>query len=143
MARRHSNERGTTLLLFPTAIVIVLMLGAIAIDFAGAQTTRRAALRVAATAADDAASMLDRERFTSGESRLDPAGARAVATESIRIAHHPGELVGEPEIVVDPEERTVTVTITVRSQRFLSGLVPGDDRDLITVSAIGQLDLNL
>ena len=137
----HHSERGTTLLLFPVAVLVVMVLGAIAVDMSAMHFARRAALRAAGTAADDAAAMIDVERFTTdGTLVLDAAKAASVAAASLQLAHLPGEVIGQPTISVDGIARSVTVTITVQLDRLLSPAVGGSSGDLITVSAIGHLD---
>ena len=134
----HRSERGTTLLLFPVAVLVVMVLGAIAVDMSAMHFARRAALRAAGT---DAAAMIDVERFTTdGTLVLDAAKAASVAAASLQLAHLPGEVIGQPTISVDGIARSVTVTITVQLDRLLSPAVGGSSGDLITVSAIGHLD---
>ncbi len=76
-------------MLMPAAVLIVIVLAAIAVDFAVTFLAERELANVTAAAANDAAGQaLDEAVFHStGEVRLDPAVARSVVTSSMATRH--------------------------------------------------------
>lgn len=81
--RRH--ERGSVLMLMPAAVLIVILLGAIAVDGAIAFLGEREALGLATAAANDAAAAaLDQDRFRdTGEFTLDHDRARRIVEANL------------------------------------------------------------
>lgn len=142
-ARRGvSTERGTALLLFPSALIVVFLLAAIAIDSAAMFHAQRQAYRAAAQASDDAASMIDLDRvYTDGTVVLDHDRATATALASLHAARLPGSIVGAPAIVVDPVGGTVTVEVTLEVEHLFFAAVPATGAPKrLTVVAAGRLD---
>ncbi|MEA2901200.1 MAG: hypothetical protein QOH36_1087 [Actinomycetota bacterium] len=82
------NERGSVLLLFPAAVLIVLALSAITVDSSIAFLAQRELANATAAAANDAASeAIDGQAFYQGDRiTLDPAAVEAVAVERVRMA---------------------------------------------------------
>lgn len=82
---RRRRERGSVLMLMPAAVMIVIVLGSIAVDFAIAFLGEREALSLASAAANDAATAgLDQERFReTGEFALDPDRVRRVVDATL------------------------------------------------------------
>jgi hypothetical protein len=143
-------DRGTTLLLFPAAVLIMMMLGAIAVDLGEVQLAHRQLIREVGTAADDAADRLDVAglRDSSAESgsqddrleRLDPDAARATALADLAAADLPGRAVGAPTITIGPAPGTVTVSVTRDIPHIFGRAVPGvPDAQRITVRLSGRL----
>lgn len=133
------DERGTTLLLFPAAVLVLLVLAAIAVDLSTVHLARRELVRVASQAADDASSMIDTGAVRrSGATVLDRDTAVRVARYEMAVARLPGELVGTPSVEVDTAARTVTITASMRVDAFF-GAVAGDAGHLVTVRVGGEL----
>lgn len=77
--RRWRQEDGNTLLLMPVGVLILLVLGAIAVDFAIVYTAQRELANLTAGLANDAAGAVDEGAFfATGEYRIDGARARQV-----------------------------------------------------------------
>lgn len=78
-------DRGSVLMLMPAAVLIVVLLGSIAVDFAIAFLGEREALSLASAAANDAATAaLDQDRFrATGEFTLDHDRARRVVEATL------------------------------------------------------------
>ena len=107
-----SGERGSVLLLMPAAVLIVVVLASIAVDFTIAFLGEREAASLAAAAANDAVTAaLDDERFRAGEGiHLDEDRARRVALstlgassselDDVEVDVEVGELDGEPSVTV-------------------------------------------
>ena len=107
-----SGERGSVLLLMPAAVLIVVVLASIAVDFTIAFLGEREAASLAAAAANDAVTAaLDDERFRAGEGiHLDEDRARRVARstlgassselDDVEVDVEVGELDGEPSVTV-------------------------------------------
>ena len=93
MARRP--ERGSTLLLFPAAILIMMALAAMAVDSSIAFLAQRELANAAAAAANDAASeaVSDASFYQQGRIELSAATVEAVAVDRVislvdRSRHH-------------------------------------------------------
>jgi hypothetical protein len=109
-------------------LLVVIALGAIAVDLSALHVARRSTHRVAATAADDAAAMLDaRQVQLDGTVRIDPLAAQRVATAHARTATLPGQLHEPVQVQVAPDGSTVTVTLRVQVQDIIGGPLRGDD----------------
>jgi Flp pilus assembly protein TadG len=85
-ARRR--ERGSVLMLMPAAVMIVILLGSIAVDFAIAFLGEREALSLASAAANDAAAAaLDQDEFrATGEFTLDHDRARRIVDATLEAS---------------------------------------------------------
>lgn len=131
--RTTRRERGSVLVLMPAAVLIVLLLGAIAVDSAIVYLGQREAYNVAFDAANDAAGAgfdLDAAR-TRGEIVYDPDRVEAIAAQSVAAAGFADlELVSA---VPDGTGVEVTVRRTVK-HLFVQAL--GDPaRDVLTITA--------
>lgn len=129
------------MLLFPAAVLVVVMLAAIAVDLSMLHTARRELVVATSQAADDGAAMIDRDALhRGGRPRLDAALAERVARASLALAQLRGPLVGTPTVVVDAAAGTVTVSATIRVDRFFSaGVRDATGDDLVSVTSVGQL----
>lgn len=132
-ARRARLDLGSVLMLMPAAVLIVLLLGAIAIDSAIVYLGQRQAYDVAFDAANDAAGAgfdLEEAR-SSGEVVYDGERVRAIAAQAVAASG-----VDDLELVsarVDGDGVVVTVRRTVR-HLFTQAL--GDDaQDVLTIAA--------
>lgn len=120
---RPRDDRGTVLLLFPAALMVMVILGAIVVDV-GYTTIRGRELRaVAASAANDSLAALDVvELRTSGRAVIDDAAARRTVAEAIAAGPLPDARI--VDVVVDRFEITVTLAL---------------DLDLVMAPALGDL----
>ncbi|MEA2828766.1 MAG: hypothetical protein QOG43_3205 [Actinomycetota bacterium] len=127
------RERGSVLLLFPAAVLIVLVLAAITVDSSIAFLAQRELANATAAAANDAAGeAVDREAFY-GQDRveLDPAAVEAVAVERVRLAIDESRHRGlEIRAVANPPLRagcpwTVQVWASSRVSYVFAKAVPG------------------
>jgi Flp pilus assembly protein TadG len=113
--RASPPERGSVLMLMPAAVLIVIVLASIAVDFTIAFLGEREAASLAAGAANDAATAaVDEQAFRrTGEFRIDENRARRVAHAT--LAASSSEL---DAVVLDVEVTSVggepAVTVTVR-----------------------------
>jgi len=121
------GERGSALALMPAAVLVFVVLGAIAVDFAVAFLAEREVSNAAAAAANDAAgAALDQERFyADGAIRLDPASARSIGRASVAAAglDHLDDL--DVRVSVRGDVPEVTVTVSARAGYVFSKALPG------------------
>ncbi len=122
-APRLRDGRGTVLLMFPAALMVMVILGAIVVDV-GYTTIRGRELRaVAASAANDSLAALDIvELRTTGQTVIDGAAARRIVAEAIAS----GPL---------PDARIVDVAIN----RFEIAVTLALDLELVMAPALGDL----
>lgn len=112
----HHQEDGSTLALLPAALLVVLGLGAVAVDAAALFLAQRQTLDLAATIALDAASALDEEAFYDhGELRLDPVRVEHRRATAVAVAR---EVTGLEQLdcraVVDHDRVAVTCEASAR-----------------------------
>ena len=127
-SRRGATTRGSVLMLMPAAVLIVLLLGAIAVDSAIVYLGQRQAYNVAFDAANDAAGAgfdADIAR-TTGVIVYDPDRLRALAADAIGAAG-----VGEIALV------SATVETSPTGEEAVVVTVDGTVRHLF-VQAFGQ-----
>ena len=86
-----TSERGSTLLLAPIGLLIVLMLGAVTLEVGAMHLRQRQLHDLATTIANDAATVgFDVEEFrSSGQVAIDRTGAQSVVAPSIAISSIP------------------------------------------------------
>ena len=141
MADRHHHrrqrgcERSTALMLAPALLLVVITLGAIAVDLSLLHAAKRSAYRSISAAADDAASMVDSSHLLrTGEVRLDGEAATRVALAHMGLLEEPPDGVPAPvfEFTGDPtiafpagEPNVVEITATVEVDHILLAAVPG------------------
>lgn len=94
LGRAAASEDGSTLVLYPFAVLIVLGLGGLALDFALYFQAHRESVDVAAGLASDIAGIVDEATFAAtGKVRIDTARAQHVVDLTNRdLAGHPYEL---------------------------------------------------
>ena len=130
---RRRDERGSVLMLMPAAVLIVLLLGAIAVDSAIVYLGQRQAYNVAFDAANDAAGAgVDLgEVRSSGEIVYDPDRVAAIASQAVAAAG-----IDDLELVsAEPDGTGVVVTVR-RTVKHLFVQALGDpSRDVLTISA--------
>jgi Flp pilus assembly protein TadG len=132
-ARRRHGQRGSVLMLMPAAVLIVLLLGAIAVDSAIVYLKQRQAYNVAFDAANDAAGAgfdLDEAR-TTGELVWDPVRLSALAEDAVAASGVDGlELVS-----ARPDGDAVVVTVAVTVEHLFVQVFGDPARDTVTISA--------
>lgn len=116
-----TTDRGTALVLVPALLLVLMALGAIAIDGAVLHSAHRSVHRTVSAAADDAASSIDEaEVYRSGRVSIDPGSAERVAAARIAAASLPGELAAPVDVRVIDDAQVVEVTVRVDVPKVLS-----------------------
>lgn len=134
---RCVGDDGSSLMLMPAAVMVVLCLGAIAVDLSVVQLARRDLLDVAASAANDAAGYgLDPAAFRqTGAYRIDLARALGAARRAV-LAHNLGNRVTELRVVPGPAADQVTVELTMPVDYVFAKALPGaHDGTVVTARA--------
>lgn len=120
-------DNGSVLPLLPACLLIVFVLAAVAVDLSLVQLRQRQALDVAASAADDAATLgADRESLRNGGYVLDPAATSAAVQAAVAASDLAPHLDAPPQVQVTGA--TVEVTLTVRAEHLFTGAIPGAAR---------------
>ncbi len=136
-------------MLAPALLLVVIVLGAIAVDLSLVHTARRSAFRTLSAAADDAAAMIDAREFQStGIVRLDPDAAERIARAHLGLLAADGSEgfvkpafeVVQAEVEADPSDGSVAITATVRIDHILLTAVPGmADTTTFDMSVTGRM----
>ena len=129
----RGGERGSSLLLFPAGILIVLVLAAIAVDTSIAFMGQRELANAAAAAANDAAGRaVDNATFYEQDRiELDPATVESVAVAEVRAAVDQTRHAGlDVHTVASPPTApgcpwTVRVTASSRVSYVFAKAIPG------------------
>ncbi len=133
----RSGEHGSTLLLFPSLLLVVVALAAVTVDLAAAHLAQRQADDLAAAIAADGATVgLDESALRSGAGyRLDPTRVARLARSRSRATPHPllDNLVVSTRLS-DPV--TVVVTVTARVPVLLSRAVRAASRPITVRSQV-------
>ena len=133
------KEQGSVLMLMPAAVLIVLLLGSIAVDFSIVFMAERELVSAAAAAANDAATAgVDQEVLrTTGNFVLDPAAVERVVGES--LAARDSRLLDGADWDVAVVGNQVRVTVVSRAPYLFAKAIPGaaDDAE---VSATASAD---
>ena len=124
MRRVSSRERASALMLMPAAVMVMIVLGSIAVDFAAVGLRARELHNAAAAAANDAAvAGLSPEGLRRGDTVIDPERARAVVRAGLSARGI--ELDAPPVVDVDPDGRSVTVYLTLTQRYVFASAIPG------------------
>ena len=148
--RPPRRDSGSVLMLVPAGVLVLVVLGAIAVDSAVAFLGQREASNAAAAAANDAAgaAVSDAAFYRGGSVVLDPARAREAAQAAVAARAVRGLVVDAVDVRVDGPGVCVTVRgrvpyVFARSVPFTPGAavvrgeagavaaVPGDDADAV------------
>ena len=134
MSRRPDRQRGSTLLLFPAALLIMVALAAITVDSAIAFQAQRELANATAAAANDAATeaLSDRAFYEDDLIELSSAAVEAVAVARVRqlvdTARHRGLDVRAVATAPAPGcAWTVEVTASSRVDELFGRAMPGSD----------------
>lgn len=126
--RLVEDETGSTLLLYPFAVLIVFAIGAIAIDAAVLFQAHRQAVDVAAGIASDVAGLVDEATFAEdGSVAIDTDRAADLLdyTNAVQLADHPNDLRCTATVRDDPA--AVEVTCTGAGRPLLLPITGGPD----------------
>lgn len=84
--RRHANERGTSMLLVPVMVLILMLAAGLVVDSSIAFSTKRDLAEAASAAANDASSAIERDTtYGSGSVRLDHQLAQRRAQRAVSL----------------------------------------------------------
>ena len=123
------TERGSVLLLVPAGVLVLIVLGAIAVDSAVVFLGQRELGNAVAAAANDAAAaaFADAPFYEGGRVEIDLVRAREIAAASL-AARKPREIVltGPPEITV--VGRQLCVTAEAQVKHIFARSIPGASR---------------
>jgi hypothetical protein len=101
-AARWRREDGNALLLMPVGVLILLILGAIAVDFAVIYTAQREVANLTAGLANDAAGAVDEDAFfTTGDFRIDRGRAQRVVRQVVATRPDDTLRVSCPTVVLE------------------------------------------
>lgn len=139
MLRRLRDERGSSLMLMPAAVLVFVVLGAFCVDFAAIHLGQRELVTAAQGAANDAAAAgFDEDAFYGGGAvTLDPVRARQAAAASLADNLPEAEIVG---FSVATGEASVEVELTLAVETVFSKALPGAP-DTVEVTARATSDL--
>jgi hypothetical protein len=131
-SRRRSDERGSVLILMPCAVLIVIILGAIAVDLAAVRLGQRDLQAAATDAANDAVTAgLDEWAFRIGAGyRLDPSLVNNAALRAIGSKGLLGVLDAAPEVTINLDG-SVSVRLRQRVPHIFGRAIPGTADDTV------------
>jgi Flp pilus assembly protein TadG len=140
LSRPLRDDRGSSLMLMPAAVLVFVVLGAFCVDFGAIHLGQRELVTAAQGAANDAAAAgFDEGAFYSGDGTvtLDPALARRAATASLADNAPDARIVG---FSVDVATSTVEIELTLAVETVFSKALPGAP-DTVEVTARATSDL--
>lgn len=122
------GDRGSVLMMFPAAFLIMIILGAIVVDVGLSQVRARELEAVASSAANDALGALDiAELRTTGEVRFDLNRAEAIVAQSVAAGALPDATIVDVTVIdaggTDPQ---LEVTLTLEVEFIMAPALPGD-----------------
>jgi hypothetical protein len=125
--QRRPNDRGTVLLLMPAAVMIMLVLGAIAIDIGLGAVRARELRAVAASSANDSLAALDVTALrTEGQLVIDPTRATEIVAEAIARGPLPQATIERVTIGHDPLGRPeITIQLGLDVDLIIAPALPG------------------
>jgi len=126
--------------MFPAAIMIMLVLGAIVLDVGVSQVRARELQAVADSAANDALASLDVIALRNGQPlSLDPVRAKAIVLQSVAAGSLPHATVEAVAVGSDPSGRiTIDVRLSLRVDLVISPALPGGARST-TITRTGRV----
>jgi hypothetical protein len=139
--KRAARQRGSVLILVPALVLVLLVLGAIAVDSSIAYLGRRQLADFTASAADRAAAVaLDKPSFYgAGAVRIDPDMAQRVVADAEAVARSSGLDITAVTVTVVAGGEAVTVAATARV-RTVFGIAVGGRRSF-SVRAVATTDI--
>ena len=140
MLTRCRQDRGSSLMLMPAAVLVFVVLGAFCVDFGAIHLGQRELVTAAQGAANDAAAAgFDEGAFYGGDGAvtLDPTLARRAADASLADNAPDARIVG---FSVDVATSTVEIELTLAVGTVFSKALPGAP-DTVEVTARATSDL--
>ncbi len=128
--RSDGRERGSVLMLMPAAVLILMVLGAIAVDLSAVRLGQRELVAAAGDAANDAVTVgLDEAALRAGQGyRIDPARAEAAVVDALAAKGILDDLAEAPTVVVTGAD-TVEVRLARRVPHLFAKALPGAPDD--------------
>ncbi len=106
----NRSDRGTALLLYPTCVLVLLILAGIAVDLSLVREAKQELTSLARSAADDAAAALDPLAVRDGRRlEIDPVRAEAIVAATLDDADLPGSAEISWTVSLGDEPGTVIV----------------------------------
>lgn len=139
---RSHRDRGSVLLLFPAAVLIMFVLAAIAVDLTAIHTRQRDLQAAATDAANDAATAgLDEAALRAGLGyRIDPTRAWFTALNVLDAKGILGDLEGGVDVEVS-DDGTVTVRLARRVPHIFARSIPGaPDDQIVRATATARVE---
>lgn len=134
------GERATALILTPALMLVLLALAAIAVDLSMLHSAHRHAHRVVATAADDAAGLVDAEHLqVTGVARVDRTAAHRLVANRLEQVSLPGSLSGPPEVSFDDDSLVVTVSVSIEVAHVINRSVTGRTTTVLDLTASARM----
>lgn len=119
-----AGQRGSVLMLMPAAILIVIVLGAIAVDLSLVHLAERQLQSAVDDAANDATAALREDAYRAGGGySIDPGRAMELVQQSLEGGDLPGALVGPTRVRVTGDR--IEVSATVEVDYLFADVVPG------------------
>jgi uncharacterized membrane protein len=126
---RRRGDNGGSLMLMPAAVLVVLLLGAIALDQSSVYLAQRELTDLAASAANDATTFgLDPGLLRGGHAHLDRRRVEQAVARSIEVHALRGLLPDLTTIAIDPATGEVTVGLARHVDYFFAKSIPGANR---------------
>jgi hypothetical protein len=129
-------------MLMPAAVMIVMVLGAIAVDLSVVRMGQRELIAAAGDAANDAVTIgLDEAALRAGLGyRLDPERVRAAVDDTLAAKGILDDLAEPPSITIDGDG-TVTVRLARRVPHLFAKALPGaPDDELVRTTVTAQVE---
>ncbi len=135
----QSSERGSTLLLAPIGLLIVMMLGAVTLEVGALHLRQRQLHDLATTIANDAATVgFDIDEFrTTGNITIDAGGAQSVVGSSIALSDIPNAR-AQGLSITQGAPPTIEIDLALTHEFVLGQLIWGASTEL---TASGQATL--
>jgi hypothetical protein len=126
-------------MLMPAAVLVMIVLGSLVVDFSLVGLRQRELHNAAAAAANDAvAAALSPDALRAGDLVIDPERAHDVIVSSFDARGL--RLDGEPAVEIDPIARRITVRVQATHEYVFAKGVPGaPDRFVVAASATAEL----
>jgi Flp pilus assembly protein TadG len=141
---RNNRQRGSSLLLFPAGVLVMMVLGAITVDSSIAFLGERELAGATAAAANDTAAraLSDRAFYNRGVVSLDEALAREVATAVVRRSLDADRFHDlRVSVLVSAGGQGVVVTASAEVDYVFAGAVPGaPDRARVAATSTASLE---
>ena len=127
MLSPRAPDRGTVLLLFPAAALVMVVLGALVVDVTLSHVRAKELEAVASSAANDALAALDVGHLRStGELRIDDRRAAVIVHQSVAAGPLPSATVDAVTVTSVGGRPVIAVTLTLVVDLVMAPALPGD-----------------